>query len=97
MTELTDDDITKIARATAAHLAATVDDRVAKKLELTLGINCRDAEERAETRKDMEGLRSFRLMVQKSSQRVGMAIIVAAIGGVFALAGLGWKPEFFGK
>jgi hypothetical protein len=59
MSELTKDDVKEAVR-----------ELLADKFEKTLGVNCLDPEERVETRKDMEFLRSLRLGARKGGEKI---------------------------
>lgn len=74
MPELTKEDIKEAVR-----------DAMAEKFEMTLGIDCRSPEERAETRKDLEFLRNLRMGANRGAEKVLYWIV-----GVFGSAAIAY-------
>lgn len=75
MAELTKDDIKDAVR-----------EALAEKFEMTLGIDCRAPEERAEMRKDMEFVRSLRLGARKGGEKIfwwAIALVGTTALGIF--------------
>jgi hypothetical protein len=79
-----------MAELTKEDVKEAVREAMAEKFEMTLGIDCRSAEERVETRQDMEFLRTLRKGAHKAGERlfllivglVGAAVIAWAFPGV---------------
>lgn len=82
------------ADTVSGRIRSDLDDRLEK-----LGLAATDHEDRAEIRKDMEFIRSARLVTRSAATKLGGAIISTALLGAAAFAGYGayLKGLFSGK
>jgi hypothetical protein len=69
---------------TKEDIKDAVREAMTEKIEKTFGIDCTEPDERAETRKDMEFLRSLRLGARKGGEKIFWAAV--GILGTSALA-----------